>query len=177
MSFLPKSLSRFAIIALAVTGVAMTAVPAQAAPQLGGSLQLDAPIAPQVQQEGGAQMQMKKFGGDDDYDYEDYDWCLKNKQIRKGLQYAGFDDIDFVKELKHNRVRVEALYEDDGWAGFIRCASTAATAKSTRSSRSTTQAISTSISDRLPIALSGRPEDSPPTGFPLSCRPCRLNGG
>jgi hypothetical protein len=31
------------------------------------------------------------------------------------LKYAGFDDIDFVKELKHDRVRVEALYDDDGW--------------------------------------------------------------
>ena len=123
MTFLPKSLSRIAIIALAVTGVALTAIPAQAAPQLGTTLQLDAPTAPQVQQQdgGNGQMQMKKFGYDDDYDDDDCDdWGLTNKQIRKGLKYAGFDDIDFVKELKHHRVRVEALYEDDGWVYSMR---------------------------------------------------------
>jgi hypothetical protein len=121
-----KSITRTAIVALAIGGVALAALPAQAAPTLGGALQLEAPIKPQVQLQpdagNGTQMQMKKFGGDDydDYDYDDYDWCLTNKQIRKGLKYADFDDIDFVKELKHHRVRVEALYEGDGWVYSMR---------------------------------------------------------
>jgi hypothetical protein len=86
-------------------------------------LQLDAPVKPQVQLQqdagDGTQVQMKKFGYDDD-DYDDYDWCLTNKQIRKGLKKADFDEIDFVKELKHHRVRVEALYEGDGWVYSMR---------------------------------------------------------
>ncbi len=127
MSFFSlMSLSRAAVVALAAGALAFTTLPAQAAPQLGGALQLEAPIKPQLQlqQDGGSgqQTQMKKYGGyddDDDY-YDDYDWCLTNKQIRKGLKQADFDDIDFVKELKHHRVRVEALYEGDGWVYSMR---------------------------------------------------------
>jgi hypothetical protein len=120
-----KSIARTALVALAIGGVALAAFPAQAAPQLGGALQLEAPIKPQLQQDGGdgQQTQMKKYGGggyDDDDDYYDDDWCLTNKQIRKGLKHADFDDIDFVKELKHHRVRVEALYEGDGWVYSMR---------------------------------------------------------
>ena len=119
--FTLKSFSRLAILSVTVATVAFSAIPAQAAPSLGGSLSLGAPSAPQVQMDaGGGQqtMQMKKFGGDDEYD--DYDWCLTNKQIRKGLRRADFTDIDFVKELKKHRVRVEALYEDDGWVYSMR---------------------------------------------------------
>jgi hypothetical protein len=111
LSFL-KSTVRVAIVGIALGGVALTALPAQAAPQLGTSLQLAAPAKPDAGQQ---TMQMKKFGADDDYDYDDYHWCLTNKQIRKGLKKADFDEIDFVKELKHHRVRVEAYYEEDGW--------------------------------------------------------------
>jgi hypothetical protein len=45
--------------------------------------------------------------------------CLTNKQIRRGLAQVGFEDIDFVKELKGHRVRVEALYQD-GWVYSLR---------------------------------------------------------
>ena len=38
----------------------------------------------------------------------------------RGLKKAGFEEIDFVKELKQKRVRVEALYEDDGWVYSMR---------------------------------------------------------
>lgn len=118
---LAKTLSRIAILAVVAGSVALSAMPAQAAPSLGGSLQLGAPAAPQIKApkggDGPQTMQMKKQGYeyDDDYDYDDYDWCLTNKQIRKGLKKADFDDIDFVKDLKKHRVRVEALFEDDGW--------------------------------------------------------------
>lgn len=111
-----KSTVRVAIVGIAIGGVALTAQPALAAPQLGTSLQLTAPVKPDAGQQ---TMQMKKFGADDDYDYDDDydddDWCLTNKQIRKGLKKADFDEIDFVRELKHHRVRVEAYYEEDGW--------------------------------------------------------------
>jgi hypothetical protein len=117
-----KSASRIAIVGVAAGAVAFAALPAQAAgPSLGTSLDLGLDVAkPQVQQQQGqGQMQMKKFGYDDDDD--DY-WCadLSNKQIRKGLKKTDFDEIDFVKELKHDRVRVEALYEGDGWVYSMR---------------------------------------------------------
>lgn len=108
-----KSLSRLAVIAVAAGTIAVTALPAQAAPQLGQSLNLGLEVAkPQAMQ----QLQMKKKSGG----FDDFFWCLTNKQIRKGLGKAGFDEIDFVKELKHHRVRVEALYEDDGWVYSMR---------------------------------------------------------
>ena len=119
-----KSFSRIAMLGVTVAAVAFAAFPAQAAPTLGGSLQLGAP-KPQIQtpKDGGPQtMQMKKYGGGGGgYDgWYDEDDCLTNKQIRKGLKKADFDDIDFVKELKKHRVRVEALYEGDGWVYSMR---------------------------------------------------------
>lgn len=121
MTFSPRIIVRTALVALAVAGVAMTAIPAQAAPSLGTTLQLQAPTQPQVQSGGSGQMQMKKYSSDD-YDDDDFDddWCLTNKEIRKGLKKADFDEIEFVKELKHHRVRVEALYEGDGWVYSMR---------------------------------------------------------
>lgn len=121
--FALKSLSRIAVLAVLAGSIALTAIPAQAAPTLGGSLSLGAPAAPQVQQDagGGTTTMMKKQGYDYDYDYDDCDeWGLTNKEIRKGLKKAGFAEIDFVKELKKHRVRVEALYEDDGWVYSMR---------------------------------------------------------
>jgi hypothetical protein len=112
LSFLLKS-ARIAFVGVALGAVAFTAVPAQAAPSLGTTLNLDLSV---VKPQGGEQtMQMKKFGSGDDYS-----WCLTNKQIRKGLKKADFAEIDFVKELKHHRVRVEALYENDGWVYSMR---------------------------------------------------------
>jgi hypothetical protein len=115
-----NSLSRIALAGATAGAIVLAVLPAQAAgPSLGSSLNLGLEVAaPQVQAPG-QQMQMKKFGYDDD---DDDDWCadLSNKQIRKGLKKADFAEIDFVKELKHNRVRVEALYEDDGWVYSMR---------------------------------------------------------
>ena len=112
---IPHTLLRFAAIAVAVIGIAVSSLPAQAAPSLGGSLELDFGVAPPA---GDDRTQFKKFGDDDDYDD---DWCydLSNKQIRKGLKNAGFEDIEFIKDLSNNRVRVEALFED-GWVYSMR---------------------------------------------------------
>jgi hypothetical protein len=109
-----SSLGRIAAISVALFGLTLTTIPAQAAPSLGTSLQLDLGVAPPA---GGNQMLIKKHHDDDD----DY-WCahLTNKQIRKGLKKADFDDIEFVKKLKHNRVRVQAFYEGDGWVYSMR---------------------------------------------------------
>lgn len=98
-----KNTGRAAVLAIVLAGTALGAMPAQAAPL--GAFKLELQAAPK-----GGEMQMKKFGYEDDYD-----WCLTNKQIRKGLKKAGFTDIDFVQELKRHRVRVEALYLGDDW--------------------------------------------------------------
>jgi hypothetical protein len=112
--FTISSPGRIAAIAVALVGMTLTTMPTQAAPSLGGSLQLDLGVAPPA---GDNQMLMKKYSDDDD----GY-WCadLTNKQIRKGLKKADFDDIEFVKKLKHNRVRVHALFEEDGWVYAMR---------------------------------------------------------
>ncbi|MHB1109896.1 MAG: hypothetical protein ACYCZU_06230 [Devosia sp.] len=98
-----KNTGRAAVLAIVLAGTALGAMPAQAAPL--GAFKLELQAAPK-----GGEMQMKKFGYEDDYD-----WCLTNRQIRKGLKKAGFTDIDFVQELKKHRVRVEALYLGDDW--------------------------------------------------------------
>jgi hypothetical protein len=107
------SLGRIAAVSVALIGLTLTTIPAQAAPSL-GALELDLGIAPPA----GDGTTLMKYS-DDDYDD---DWCadLTNKQIRKGLKKADFDDIEFVKKLKHNRVRVQALYEEDGWVYSMR---------------------------------------------------------
>jgi hypothetical protein len=109
------SIARAAALAVTIVGIAGTA-PAFAALALGGSLSLDFGVAPPA---GDDQTQFKKFGGDED---EDDSWCyeLTNKQIRRGLRNAGFDDVDFIKDLQHDRVRVEALFEEDGWVYSMR---------------------------------------------------------
>ena len=99
-----KSAGRAAVLAIVLAGTALAAAPAEAKPLSPFALELQA-APPQ-----GGETQMKKFGYD-----EDYDWCLTNKQIRKGLKKYGFTDIDFVQELKKHRVRVEALYLGDDW--------------------------------------------------------------
>jgi hypothetical protein len=99
-----KQTSRAAVLAIVLAGTALGAMPAEAKPLGGLKLELQLP-------KGGVQMQMKKFG----YDEDEYFWCLTNKQIRKGLKKAGFTDIEFVQELKKHRVRVEALYLGDDW--------------------------------------------------------------
>lgn len=99
-----KNTGRAAILAIVIAGTVLGTMPAEAKPLGGFKLELQAP-------KGGVEMQMKKFG----YDEDKYDWCLTNKQIRKGLKKAGFTDVEFVQELKKQRVRVEALYLGDDW--------------------------------------------------------------
>lgn len=111
------------LIGVALAAMTFVALPAQAAPSLGTALDLDLGIAAPVK--GGEQttMMMKKSGGGAEFHYDDEDdWCadLSNKQIRKGMKKADFADIDFVKELKQHRVRVEALFEGDGWVYSMR---------------------------------------------------------
>jgi hypothetical protein len=118
-----SSLFKTSIAALLIAGLAMGAAQAAATtaapaapipgPTLGDTLTLDLGITQPTLQEGQElQTQMKKFGYDED---ELDDWCLSKKQIRKGLIKANFDDVDFVTSLKDHRVRIEALYEGDGW--------------------------------------------------------------
>lgn len=109
----PLTTIRTAILSIALAGIALGALPAQAAPALGDTLALDFGITqPMVEQGRQLQTQMKQFGYDD-HDVDD--WCLSNKKIRRGLIMANFDEIDFEDSLKQHRVRIEALYVADGW--------------------------------------------------------------
>lgn len=100
-----KNTGRAAVLAIVLAGTALAAMPAEAKPL--GQFKLELQATPP---KGGTELQMKKFGGD-----EDFFWCLTNKQIRKALKKYGFVEIDFVQELKKHRVRVEALYLGDDW--------------------------------------------------------------
>lgn len=101
-----RQTGRAAVLAVVLAGTALSAVPAQAAPNMGG-FSLD--VKPQG---GGDQKQMqqykKKGFGPNDF----FNWCLTDKQIRRGLKAYGFFDVEIVDYLGKNRVRVEAGYDD-----------------------------------------------------------------
>jgi hypothetical protein len=74
------------VVALALAGTAITAVPAQAAsPMFGFSLNLLG---------GGGGGGIVLHFGDDDY----WDYCLTNKQIIKALNNKGYSKVKIVKE-------------------------------------------------------------------------------
>ena len=100
-----RQTSRAAVLAVVLAGTAMTAVPVQAAPLQGFSLD----IKPQG---GENQKQFKQFKKKDFGPNDFFNWCLTDKQIRKGLQNYGFDDVHIVDHLSKNRVRVEAAYDE-----------------------------------------------------------------
>jgi hypothetical protein len=77
-------------------------MPVEAAPLKGFSLD----VKPQGEVEG---KQYKKLKPNDN---AFFNWCLNDKQIRKGLKNYGFFDIDIVDHIGKNRVRVEAGYDD-----------------------------------------------------------------
>jgi hypothetical protein len=97
-----RTTGRAAVVAFALAGTALAAMPVQAAPLLKDfSLQ----VQPKGDQKG---MQLKKFKGTNDFFF----WCLTDKQIRQGLKAYGFFDVDIVAHLGKNRVRVEAGWDD-----------------------------------------------------------------
>lgn len=98
-----RQTGRAAVLAVVLAGTALSAVPVQAAPLQGFSLDV------QPQGKSGKEMQLqKKQLGPNDF----FNWCLTDKQIRKGLQNYGFDDVQIVDRLSKNRVRVEAAYDE-----------------------------------------------------------------
>lgn len=106
MLTLIRQTSRAAVLAVVLAGTAMSAIPAQAAPNLSGGFSLD------VKPQGGDQKQLqqfkqKKFGPNDFFN-----WCLTDKQIRNGLINYGFEEVHIVDHLGKNRVRVQAIYGD-----------------------------------------------------------------
>lgn len=100
-----RQTGRAAVLAVVLAGTALSAVPVQAAPNMGG-FSLD------VKPQGGDQKQMqqykKKGFGPNDF----FNWCLTDKQIRKGLKAYGFFEVEITDRLSKNRVRVEAGYDD-----------------------------------------------------------------
>lgn len=91
---------RAAVLALVLAGTAMTAMPAQAAPLKNFQLELQLP-----KEEKG--LQFKKVDPN-----KFFNWCLTDKQIRKGLKNLGFYEVDIVAHLGKNRVRVEAAWDE-----------------------------------------------------------------
>ena len=90
-----KTTGRAAIIALAVGGTALVAMPAQAAsPSFSFSFGVGNGFSPAP---GG----MKFHFGDDNY----FDYCMTNRQIERSLRNYGFRDAQVVREgNKFNKV-------------------------------------------------------------------------
>ena len=101
-----RQTSRAAVLAVVLAGTALSAVPAQAAPNLNGGFSLD--VKPQGGDQKQFQQYKKKQFGPNDF----FNWCLTDKQIRKGLINYGFEEVHIVDHLGKNRVRVQAIYGD-----------------------------------------------------------------
>lgn len=81
-----------AVVALALAGTAIAAVPAQAAqPTFGFSLNLGGGNFP-----GGGGIVL--HFGDDDY----WDYCLTNRQVIRGLNDRGYSRVKIVKEFNNS---------------------------------------------------------------------------
>ena len=93
---------RASVVAVILAGATLAAMPVEAAPLKGFSLD----VKPQGDQKG---MQLRNFKNDDNAFFF---WCLTDKQIHRGLRAYGFFDIDIVAHLGKNRVRVEAGWVD-----------------------------------------------------------------
>lgn len=100
-----RQTGRAAVLAVVLAGTVLSSVPAQAAPNMGG-------FSLEVKPQGGDQKQMqqykKKGFGPNDF----FNWCLTDKQIRRGLKAYGFFEVEITDRLSKNRVRVEAGYDD-----------------------------------------------------------------
>lgn len=99
-----RQTSRAAVLAVVLAGTALSAVPVQAAPLGGFSLD--------VKPQGGDQKQLQQFKKKNFGPNDFFNWCLTDKQIRKGLINYGFEEVHIVDHLSKNRVRVEAAYDE-----------------------------------------------------------------
>ena len=92
------------VVALALAGTALAAVPAQAAsPTFGFSLNLGG---------GGSNGGIILHFGDDNY----WDVCYTNKQIIKGLNNSGYSQVKIVKEYNSsNKVWAIGKRHGDWW--------------------------------------------------------------
>lgn len=99
-----RQTGRAAVLAVVLAGTALSAVPVQAAPLQGFSLD--------VKPQGGDQKQLQQFKKKNFGPNDFFNWCLTDKQIRKGLINYGFEDVHIVDHLSKNRVRVEAAYDE-----------------------------------------------------------------
>jgi hypothetical protein len=112
MSF--KTTALAIILSLSLAGSSLAAAAIQPTPPaLGADFTVDFGLTAETVERGKKlQDDMILLGYDAD---ELDDWCLSKNQIRNKLVQARFDHIDFVNGLTQYRVRVEALYEADGW--------------------------------------------------------------
>ena len=101
-----RSGSRAAILALALAGTSIGVLPAAAMAQ-----------SPSVQFQldfgnGGVEFRAGRRDRDRDYLWDDRGdrYCLSDRRIRRALRDEGWRDIDFVRELRRNRVEIVARY-------------------------------------------------------------------
>jgi hypothetical protein len=103
-----KTITRAAVVALALGATSLTAAPAfaQGAPS-GFSLQLPGGNGDtQRSQTFGNGPQGNHGGWDDDYGFR----CLTNREVRRGIAAYGFRRVEIVRELRRDRVEVRAVY-------------------------------------------------------------------
>lgn len=103
-----KTVTRAAVVALALGATTLSAAPAfaQDAPS-GFSLQLPGGNGEtQRSQTFGNGPQGNHGGWDDDYEFR----CLTNREVRRGIAAYGFRRVQIVRELRRHRVEVRATY-------------------------------------------------------------------
>lgn len=113
-----KTLGRAAIVAVAfgVTATAATSAFAQSGPSVNFSIQLPSAGG------GSAQRAPSLLGRDNNSDWNGgggYGYrCLTNREVRQGIADYGYRQVEVTRELRRDRVEVQAVY--GRWAYAMR---------------------------------------------------------
>lgn len=95
-----KTTGRAAVVALALGGVALSAMPAQAAPQVGIQLGLGG-------FNGGS---FGLYFGDGNGPSDNFDYCMTDRQVRRALANQGWNNVKIGDDYDDSRVIVVAQY-------------------------------------------------------------------
>ena len=106
-----KTLTRAAVVALAIGATTLTTMPAAFAQETIGGFSLQVPGA-----QGQETQRSQTFGNgpgnnggwDDDYEFR----CLTNREVRRGIAAYGFTRVEITREMSRDRVEVRAVYRN-----------------------------------------------------------------
>lgn len=106
-----KTITRAALVAVALSATALTAAPAMAQDAPSG-FSLDVPsAAPGANAERSGTFAPGEYYPDGGWD-DGYYRCLTNREVRRGIASYGWSRVEITRELSRDRVEVRAVYRN-----------------------------------------------------------------